>query len=154
MSFTFYFPFIFVFILSGFFYTWDTHMKCDTWLILYIIYYFWNCIYASNLHRRGSHWWYSKYGPHSFLAYVANHLYHLYATRYSSCRLGFCSHMRTVISARVLCNRARLSRANLESGSSHLDRFLCHLLVRYEQVFIIWYQVAFHADMISDPVSC
>ena len=97
---------------------------------------------------------YSKYGPRSFLAYVADNLYYLYATGYSSCRLGFCSHLKTAISARFLYHRAKLSHADLESGSSHFDSFLCHLLARYEQMYILWYKIAFHADMISDQVLC
>ena len=66
---------------------------------------------------------YSKYGPRSFLAYVADNLHHLYATGYSSCRLGWlglCSHIGTVISARLLCDRAKLRSGDLGSGSSHI----------------------------------
>ena len=77
---------------------------------------------------------YSKYGPRSFLAYIADNLHHLYATGYSSYRLGFRSNLKTAIMARFLCNREKLSRADLESGSSHFDRFLCQLLARYEQM--------------------
>ena len=73
---------------------------------------------------------YSKYGPRSFLAYVADNLHHLYATGYSSCRLGFCLHLKTAISARFLCNREKLSRADLESGSSHFRIGFCASLWR------------------------
>ena len=66
---------------------------------------------------------YSKYGLGSFLACVADNLHHLYATGYSSCRLGWlglCSHIGTVISARLLCNPAKLRSGDLGSGSSHI----------------------------------
>ena len=45
---------------------------------------------------------------------------------------SFCSLIRTVILARFL-HGAKLRRANLESGSSHLGQDLCHTLVQCEQ---------------------
>ena len=107
-------------------------MKCGTYVtntiynILLLGLYF----IHPNLHRRGFHWVFQIWPAYSFLAYVAENPCHLYATGYSSWRLGFCLHLKTAISARFLCNRENLGHADLESGSSHFRIGFCASLWR------------------------
>ena len=51
---------------------------------------------------------------------------------------GFCSRMRTVVLfRRHFCNEAKLRCAGVDSGRHISDRFLCHCLALWEQVFIL-----------------
>ena len=101
---------------------------------------------------------YSKYGPRRFLAYVADNLHHLYATGYIALAgwAGWASvHTLERWFRRDFCVTERSCAAAILEVDRHIsDRFLCHFLARYEQVFILWKLIAFHVDMITDPVLC
>ena len=56
---------------------------------------------------------------------------------------------------RDFCVTERSCAAAILEVDRHIsDRFLCHFLARYEQVFILWKLIAFHVDMIPYPVLC